>query len=449
MASPSASTVRAPFNAMDQLIFDLDGELDPWSVHLEVCVPGRLDPERLAGAASQATMRHPMMRARLARFRDYDRRCSWEIADEPAHVPLEVVNAGDDGAADAARGALLSRRVGLGAAPPLALVHVRGADGDRLIMNLNHVAADGMSALRIMTSIARAYAGADDPLPPVDPVEARRLRRLAGDRSPLGSIMRLVELAERSSVDRSHGRPARVAVDGGEPAASGYGFHLLALSEEETAAVVAARIEPATVNDVLLAALAIAVRRFNDAHAVEARRISILMPVNLRPPAWSTEVVSNLVSYASISVAPGAQDELASAQRAVARRTRRVKERQGAGAMIDLLEVAGASAVPIGIRQVAARGLASALVDRELDTVVLSNLGRLRAPLDFGDAGRAGELWFSPPASMPLGLATGAATIGDRLHLTIRYCRAQCDARAAASFAGIWRSVLLGDRQPA
>jgi hypothetical protein len=43
---------------------------------------------------------------------------------------------------------------------------------------------------------------------------------------------------------------------------------------------------------------------------------------------------------------------------------------------------------------------------------------------------------------MPLGASFGAATFDGRLHLALRYRRAQFDREAAAAFAKLYRDVL-------
>jgi hypothetical protein len=43
---------------------------------------------------------------------------------------------------------------------------------------------------------------------------------------------------------------------------------------------------------------------------------------------------------------------------------------------------------------------------------------------------------------MPLGASFGAATFDGRLHLALRYRRAQFDGDAAAAFAKLYRDVL-------
>lgn len=58
-------------------------------------------------------------------------------------------------------------------AGPFSLLLAHTHDGDVIVLSLDHAAADGMSALRLLGSIARAYAREDDPLPPIDPLKVR------------------------------------------------------------------------------------------------------------------------------------------------------------------------------------------------------------------------------------------------------------------------------------
>ncbi|MCT9144218.1 condensation protein, partial [Streptomyces violarus] len=58
-------------------------------------------------------------------------------------------------------------------------------------------------------------------------------------------------------------------------------------------------------------------------------------------------------------------------------------------------------------------------------TTLLSNIGRIPYPLDFGEeAGRAHAVWFSAPARMPRGLTVTTASTAGRLHLALRWSRA-------------------------
>ena len=74
----------APLNVLDELYLKLDRKDEPWSVHLEIRVEGRIGAARLKDAVRRAALVHPMARARLAQARATDVRYRWE----PARVAL-------------------------------------------------------------------------------------------------------------------------------------------------------------------------------------------------------------------------------------------------------------------------------------------------------------------------------------------------------------------------
>jgi NRPS condensation-like uncharacterized protein len=433
---------RVPFNRVDTMIYHFDQMSDIWSIHFEVRVGGALDPSRLAAAALEAVRRHPMGRARMKPFRSTTRTLHWLIDDEVAAVPLEIIDCTTDAQVEAARVRLLSRRIDLKVAPPLALVLAHHPEGDYLIMNLSHVVGDGMSAYRLMSSICRAYTGSEDTQPVLPLAHVRNLRGYVGSRNLADARTRLGTIVRHVS-DTSKDAPVRVAVDGGSDAVQGFGFHLLRFDRDEAVRIAARRVKPATINDLLLAALAVTIRRFNDQRGVVPGRVSLLMPVNLRPAEWSSELISNIVSMVPVGVPDCAQSDLVAAQAAVAKRTSELKEQQLPGAMITMMGMFGIW--PAGMRQAAVRRSRGHVVDNA-DTGALSNLGNLPQPLDFGaGAGAATELWWSPPAGMPPGISVGAITTNGEMFLTLRYCRAQFDAEGAAQFAADLRKVLLDE----
>jgi len=137
----------------------------------------------------------------------------------------------------------------------------------------------------------------------------------------------------------------------------------------------------------------------------------VLMPVNLRPPEWKTEVVTNFVSETRVSTTPANRRTPQALLRAIAARTTRIKEGESA-ALMELLSKT--SRLPLWMKQPLSPFL-WITGNRLVDTAVLSNLGALddgELP-DFGpDAGDVVGVWFSAPARMPCGLSLGAARPG-------------------------------------
>jgi NRPS condensation-like uncharacterized protein len=431
--------VTAPLNILDELYLHLHREDEPYSVHLEVRVEGRLEARRLAEAVHEAAARHPVARARLADSRDTDVRYHWEIADELEDVPLEVVECGDEGALECERRRALGTAPDLSSAPPFTLTVAHMEGGDSLILNLHHAAGDGIGALRLMGSILRAYAGEEDPIPDVDPIEARDIGAVVSasltDRISRGRA--LVEHLARFATP-----PARIAEDGGSQDPPPYAFELMRLTSEEVEGANALRRDGATLNDVLVGALGVAIRRWNEEHGEGGGRIAVMMPVNLRPKEWRFDVIANFASYVTVHLAEDEQEDVAGAIAATADRTRRIKEDGVAGLIVDLLQVP--TALPTGIKR-RLQELIPLTGNMVVDTAVLSNLGRLEGVPHLGDeAGAVRAVWFSPPGRMPLGASLGVATLDQEMFVTLRYRRAMFSPEAASEFAVLYRDVLTG-----
>jgi NRPS condensation-like uncharacterized protein len=420
-----------PLSRLDELFLILDHREEPWNVHFEARLSGRLEGDRLADAIRVAAQRHPLARARLAPWHMNDFAYRWEIDDALRSIPLEIAQVDAPSQLAAARERLLSVSPRLDAAPPFAVLLAHGPGGDTLVLNLHHAAGDGLAAARLVRSILRAYRGEDDPVPPQDPLSVHDVRALAGAKSVSQTFDRSRAMARHSATQI--GPPSRLATDGGGDRA-GYGVETLALSAADTADVMARRNNVWTVNDVLLAALAVACRRWNADHGRSAHRISLSMPVNLRPAEWRTEIVGNFASY--VTVSDGLADDLPQALSVMGRQTRAIKRDGLAGAIVDLL--AGNSLLTIGVKR-RLPDLIPLTGNRVVDTASLSNLGVLDS---FGDGVEA--LWFSPPGRMPLGAALGALTHRGRLHFALRYRHPQFGADAARTFLDRFRGVLLG-----
>jgi NRPS condensation-like uncharacterized protein len=435
-----AAPQRTPFNAIDNVILTFD-QAEPYCIHCELRVSGQLDEERLAAAVRAAVLKHPIARSRMAAFKRHGRRrYYWEIADGIENAPLEVLECPDEETLDNARSRFLSQRVDLHTAPPFALLLAHRPNGDSLILSLNHTATDGIGSHRLMRSIAHAYAGVADPVPEFDPLAVRDLS--AHVRSSLMERMRRLRIVyELAAKQRADSAPVRIAGQGSEQRTDD-GIHLLHFNRDETIEVLTHRIPSATVNDLLVASLALAVSRWNDAHKVESQPVEVFMPSNLRPTAWAKEIVSNIVSGASVLIPKNTGNDLASVQLCVAGRTRQIKEHNLTYLAIDFFSLI--KVIPTGLRHLILRRL----FENPSDLVPLTNLGELDESLDFGhDAGPATELWISGPTKFPVVTTTSALTMNGEMFLTVRYSRGTFDKAGATAFAETWRETLLGTTQ--
>ena len=425
---------RVPFSVIDEVVDLLDTDDEPWSVQLEMRVAGRLDDDRLRAAVREALRRHPLARARKM-APAHSQRNYWEIPPDVDVEPFAVRECPDDVALQAARGQLQSTRVPLSHSPPLRVWLAHHPGGDVVMMNLHHAAADAFGGLRLLRSVARAYTGDADPLPDVDFLADRDLAGTFAGADPSTRLRRYLAVLERLR-DLLHS-PARLVRCEGD-ATPGYGFHHERLDAEQTQRLV--RLEhPGSVNDVLVAAMHLAIEEWNSRQGSPSRRISVLVPADLRPPEWHGEFVANFSLPARVSTVPAQRTTPRTTLAAVTAQTSR-KKRSGMGTA--LLEVLNRSwLLPLRAKERLAR--TRIVTDRFADTAVLSNLGSFKEPPAFGtDAGETEELWFSAPTRMPLGLSVGAATVAGRLHLAFRYPHPQFGPRAARRFAACYLSSL-------
>ncbi len=418
----TASADRVAFTGLDEAIHLLDTPSEPWTIQLEARVRAHLDEDRLRSAVQQGVSAHAMARARHLSRDEAGRQLTWEITATLDVDPLQVVDCDDDGALAALRGELYSASVPLSQSPPLRVRLARHPEGDVVMICTNHAAFDGYGALRVLQSVARAYAGVPDPAPPVALCEARDIEGHLGHERPSLRSRRWRALA-RKALDLSS-RPARLGTDqpGAQP---GYGFHHLCVP-------VPAPRGDATVNDLLVAALNMAVDGWNAEHGVRCRRIGLLMPVNLRPKAWKTDIVTNYVMETWVSTRAGDRNTPQGVLDTVVGQTRRIKG-GGAAALFKLLRYA--PRLPPWVKRLLSPIL-RLTGNRLIGTAVMSNLGRIDDPPSFGpDGGEVDAMWFSAPARMPCGLSLGAVSLGKQMYLAFRYRRALWGPAAAIRFA--------------
>jgi NRPS condensation-like uncharacterized protein len=439
-AAPPAPTETdtLPFTVVDEAIVHLDTPTEPWSIEVEVRVAGRLDENRLRWALGEAMARHPMARARRLPARLADRTYAWEITPVPDLDPLRVVECPDDERLGRLRDRLQSLSVPLAESPPFRLRLAHHPEGDVLLLNANHAAFDGFGCVRLLQSVARIYTGQADPLPDVDLSDARDVERHLGTDDERVKAERFAAIAEK--LRDTVRPPARIAPDGGEDE-SGYRIVHRSLSAEGTKQLADADV-PGSVNDVLMAALHLAVDAWNRDHGTSAERIGVLMPVNLRPAEWREDVVTNFVLMARVSTARRDRVDAASTLEAVIEQTEDVK-RWGTGAA--LIEVLGRTdRLPLWAKQ-SLSPLLWLTGNRLVCTALLTNLGQVEDPPAFGpETGDTTGMWFSAPARLPCGLSLGTLTAGGRLHLSFRWRRPLVGRAAAERFADVYLERVAG-----
>jgi NRPS condensation-like uncharacterized protein len=300
-----------------------------------------------------------------------------------------------------------------------------------VLLSVNHSAADGIGTVRLARSIARSYTGEDDPAGPVDPIAVRDLAATLGRKSTRSLPERLAGVARMF-------RSKTTLIANVVGSRTGYGFTLVALDPAESAALNARKDVGATANDVLVAAAHMAIGRTFGAGR-QPDRVTVTIPVNLRPTDWREEVVGNFTTQL---ITDSGTDRLGP-EATLARVVDQTGAAKRGGTAWDLFERAYlVRLLPLALPLF---GRASG------DTVVLSNLGRLNQPFQFGSRLIADEIWFSPPCNMPMGVGIGVGAGGSldlpRTLLTFRHCRALYDNAAAETFTEYFRAALADLRR--
>ncbi|MDG9711813.1 condensation protein [Streptomyces sp. DH10] len=386
--------VRIPFPVVDEVSRHCFQEEEPETVHIEVHLPGPVDRMRLRKAFTEALHRHPRILMREAKGPWYRRRYEWELTPEP---DVEVVTFAPPGprALQDARTRALTEAPPLSVSPPIRLEVVDSV----LFLTINHTALDGPACLRVLATAAELYGGRDNApaAPPVRPAEPRQ---------------------EPSDTPTSWSPPARVAPGTPDPS-PGNGMLVTELPLPHRP-----KGSPYTVNDQLMVTTALTIAHWNREHGARPRPLRITMPVDDRPRD-TTMPIGNGTRLVEVPFAPSELDrpDMSALLRRTAERTRALKAlpRPQLGHGAALLTAPWA---PVAARAALTRALRRAAAPWT-STTLLSNIGRIPYPLDFGEeTGRAHAVWFSAPARMPRGLTVTTASTAGRLHLALRWSRA-------------------------
>ncbi|MFI5521232.1 condensation protein [Streptomyces platensis] len=468
-----------------------DGE--PETVHIEVHLPGRIDPVRLRTAFHRALARHPRILMRQAPVRWWHRRYRWQLTATPDVDPVDFPTPGP-GALARARQRALDHCPPLDASPPVRLEVIEGATvgGTVLLLTLHHTALDGPACLRVLATAAELYGGADnspapapvrtpgprpDP-PPADqaPAPGPRFTRPARI-APAPALSAAPRPSHPNRPNQpghsSHPNPPNQPNHPTHPGngnGNGNGMLLTDLPIPTRPPRTPAQPAPYTVNDQLLVATWLMVARWNRLHAPAHPHgaaappagpapapapapIIVTMPVDDRPRDAGMPIGNGtrLVSVGfgpeerrdagPLTADPPDPDAVARLLRRTAARTRALKAAAPGSQLGLYATMLTAPVLPVGLRGAVTRTLRRAAAPWT-STTLLSNIGRIPYPLDFGDAGRPTAVWFSAPARMPRGLTVTTVSVAGRIQLALRWSPALLDDAAGARLGELFRSSL-------
>jgi len=442
------------FGLMDELNCYFDSPAEPNNVHVEIWLPGHLDPDRLRDAVTAMLADEPRAGARRRDRSWWHRGYAWEFPPQADVDPVSTARWRTEAGLDMARTRFLAAAPPLDRSPPFRLLLAHGPGRDSLILNAHHAAFDGRSCLRLLRLIADRYGAGR----PAEPDRTDLFRALAGspDQPQPPDQRSSGTPPPASQLPGNHGpgwrfrppgwrfrppagRTARIAsrhASGRQPRrAPGYGFVLLGWPGVPTAPQ--RQNEPrVTVNDLLIAALIRAIMRWNASAHRQPGRVRISMPVDVRPPGRGDEL-GNLSRLCAVAADPLSTAALTAV---VASQTRRSRDQ--AGPLVSPAQAAVARApLPAPVKRRIVRLAVRCLGRLECDTSLLSNLGNITDAPRFGVLAPT-RMWFSTSAHMPRGLSVGAITVDGQLQLCFRYRNALFDAAAAHDFATEYAAAL-------
>lgn len=436
---------RRPFGIADELSCYYDAPAEPCNVHIEVRIPGHLDEPTLRRATEAALAEQPRTLVRRAGGGGWQRSYTWETPAQPDLDPLSTTTWAGETELAQRRMQFLGASPPLDRSPPVRLLLAAGPTEDCLILNAHHAALDGFSCLDLLRRVSRHYQGAADPVTTAAPMPARySAGRVTLEPDDPGRAAQARPPAARARPPSLLPRPAvRIATDltssPDRRDRDGYGFRLI--TRERVPEVPANGQGPrATVNDLLITALIVAIGRWNVSHGRSAGPVRITMPVNARVPGQARAAgnLSRLTAVTARPPAPGGDVRALVAD--VAAQTLAAKNRRGPQ-VEPLSRALAAPWCPVAVKHRLLRlGLRTAgpLV---CDTSLVSNLGIVADPPRFGSV-PATHMWFSTSAHMPRGLSLGAITLDGKLHLCLRYRHALFSEPAATRFADAYASAL-------
>lgn len=398
-----------PLNPIDAAWFRMDQIANPADTLVMLRLETRLEVAELRRVAEDRLLRHLRFRQRVIESKLGLSRPRWETDpnfDLALHVLEAVVDAPGQERLDALLLELCNERLNFEHSPwRLWLIHPLEG-GSLVFVQIHHCMGDGFALLHVLFSIADAEQG--DRGSSLPSVTKARVLALDGKRtasriisavwSHLAALGRLLFLPfdEPTKLSGAPLGERRIAWS-----------HPVSVDQVKSLA----RARNATVNDVIVAAIAGALRRYLLNGNAELRKIRAIVPVNLRPLSDPLELRRGNffgVAFPELPIdAPDAETRLVR----VKNEMDRLKRSKEPVVALAILNAIGRSPPRIG-----------RMVDRLFSrkaSAVISNVPGPREPLTLAGQ-RIGQIvfWVAHPASLACGLSVlsyaGSLCVGVR-----------------------------------
>lgn len=426
-------------NCVDKALLAFDSSGEPMVFHWVLTVDNAVDPDKLKSAVMTVLCRHLSMRAiiRMVRFRQVR-----EVQDDPDSIIFSVwdpVASGSAGDATSSQIAAwyekrlsewMNKPLNPAKELPCRVLLLRKTPAEfSVVFTFHHCSADGLRAIRFIREVIEEHnngvAGRSAPsrYPETsrrgdEVLELAQARRLTVNHfylKMIASLLRWFFLAPFSPPARIfHGRLNRSAESC---------FCEGSLSPSELRQIqYKAKSVGASLNDILLAACFRAIERWNKSHGKCTRKVSIMVPVDIGGD-MSPSIISNQVSYISVSTTRKERADPEKLLRAVKHKTSHLLNNGIAFSIIYLLSFW--TRFPPLVPRVIAKLIWITRI--YVDTVVLTNLGLVwprgiasAEETRIGDA-RVTDVTALPPIASPMGMGLGTCIYNKHLTVALVY----------------------------
>lgn len=282
--------MRFPFVGSDKIVYGIDG-VSKFMIHYVIEVQGRLQQQQLAEAIDLALAKSPILKsvARLRNVAPY-----WEVLEDVSPYSILTVEdlSQDVAAAAAARSVVekyINEYVDVTQSPPARFLLIKlPADRLLLVVKVHHCALDPLAILHLIEDIQDYYGKLlqREPIPLCAPMEARGRWPLFKNVSLLlwGEVIRSAVVRQYQQRRQRRGRSrAHVRFSAPAPQSDTISYRTLRLEGTDYLRLRArAKSIGITVNELAIAALCCAIRRWNGGQERANGVYNIIMPVDVR-----------------------------------------------------------------------------------------------------------------------------------------------------------------------
>lgn len=443
---------RFPFTGSDKLIYAMDG-VSKYMLHYIMELQGSLNQQYLGKAIEFALEKSPIFKgiARLRAFGSY-----WEVARDLSPYSILTVNdlSGENDVERAAKD-LIERHINdyidITQSPPVRFLLIRLAEARSVFsVKVHHCAVDPAGLFHLIEDVQDAYSILlkGEPLPPVGEMADRSRKRLLRNVSPIFwcRVIATALLKRARSVQAQR----RMFVNFPNPKPSDTIAYRSLIFREAGYTALRSRCKSlgVTPNELAMAALCRAIRKWNGPEERTDGVYSVVMPVDLRRYARRggkvPRIMASFIGGSWVTIPVKAVTTLEATVEYVVRETRFIKDHH-----LGLLANLGFPLLyfipPRWLRQMARRYY-KRNPSKSIPTAVFAYLGRIdRALSSFPGCPITGVEGVGA-GFYPVGLDVVVASYGHTHNVTVTYLKDACSEAEMGQFMRLFSEEILPKR---